>query len=372
MNNTKKPPVQESTISPADKTNEQTMEEETRSRLPNNNSTTQNDTTPNTSQSNQVHGTTQQNQSAQDSTGQDTLVSTMEQPTGNQTPTTGTDGFTPHRDEGTQMPSQEIHISTINQSTQMPSQQRDPIIAAVDDLEPNHIKASTPATTVQNTSPGPGIHQGTYSSQPTQPPTPETEVNNTVESRQTIYTHSKPIVIKRNHDYIQIVDAMTTKDTRDQHRSEDTTPPSNTNPHSIHTNEQQCSLHQGIGQHYKETIAVNATSHTPMPPGTTIGSSNNSSKDRLEETTVHDNRRDTQLDTSTQSVNEDITNAEETHPHDFTNTFEDIGKTPITKNTTHYTPTPTIISISSSEDSLENNQEKTSIREINPRCQYLT
>merc|ERR1711894_511019 len=92
-----------------------------------------------------------------------TPTATMEQPTGNQTPTTGTDGFTPHRDKGTQMPSQEIHISTINQSTQMPSQQRDPIIAAVDDLEPNHIKTSTPATTVQTTSPGPGIHQGTYS-----------------------------------------------------------------------------------------------------------------------------------------------------------------------------------------------------------------
>jgi hypothetical protein len=242
------------------------MEEETRSRLPTNNSTTKNNTTPNTPQSNRVHSTPQQNQCAQNSAGQDTLVSTMEQPTGNQAPTTGTDGYTPHRDEGTQMPSQEIHISTINQSTQMPSQQRDLIITAVDDLEPNHIKTSTPATTVQNTSPGPGIHQGTYSGLPTQPPTPETEVNNTVESRQTIYTHSKPIVVKGNHDYTQIVDTMTTKNTMDQHRSEDTTPPSETNPHSVHTNEQQCSLHQGIGQRHNKTIVVKSTSHTPMPP----------------------------------------------------------------------------------------------------------
>ena len=99
------------------------MEEETHPRLPTNNSTTKNNATPSVPQSNQVHGTSQQNQCAQYSAGQDILASTMELPKGNQTPATGTDGYTPHRDEGTQMPSQEIHMITINQSTQIPSQQ---------------------------------------------------------------------------------------------------------------------------------------------------------------------------------------------------------------------------------------------------------
>ena len=170
------------------------MEEETHSRLPTNNSTTKNNATPNKPQCNQVHGTSQQNQCAKNSAGQDVLVSTMEQTSGNQAPTTGTDGYIPHRDEGTQMPSKEIHISTREQSTQMPSQQRDPATTTGGDLKNKRIKDNTPATTVQKTSPGPGIHQGTYNDIPTQPPTPETEVNNTVESRQTIYTHSKPVV----------------------------------------------------------------------------------------------------------------------------------------------------------------------------------
>ena len=338
------------------------MEEETRSRLPNNNSTTQNDTTPNTSQSNQVHGTTQQNQSAQDSAGQDTLISTMEQPTGNQTPTTGTDGFTPHRDEGTQMPSQEIHISTINQSTQMPSQQRDPIIAAVNDLEPNHIKTSTPATTVQTTSPGPGIHQGTYSSQPTQPPTPETEVNNTVESRQTKYTHSKPVVTRGEYDDIQIANTMTAKDTMDQHKNKDITSPSETDQHLVHTNNQRCSLHQGIGHHHNRTVVVKSTSNTPMQPETAVGSPRNNSGEDLEEITIHNDHQNTLLEASTRLMDENISNIEEAHLHNVPNTSEDTGQAPITKNSSHYTPTPTTIATSSSDNNLENNWEATNIR----------
>ena len=246
------------------------MEEDNHSRLPTNISTTKNNTMPNTPQSSQIHGTSQQNQCAQHSAGRDILVSIMEKPTDNQTPATGTDGYTPHRDKGTQMPSQEIHTSTTNQSIQIPSQQRDLAITTVEDHKPKQNKSITPVTTAQNTSPESGIHQETYTDLPTQPPTPETEVNNAVESRRTIYTHSKPIVMKRNHNPIQIMDAMTTKDTRVQHRSKGSTPLSNTNPHLVHTNKQQYSLHQGLGQHYEETIAVNATSHTPISPGTTI------------------------------------------------------------------------------------------------------
>ena len=119
----------------------------------------------------------------------------MEQTSGNPAPPTGTDGYIPHRDEGTQMPSKEIHMSTRESSTQTLSQQRDPATTTGGDLENKQIKDNTPATTVQKTSPGPGIHQGTYNDIPTQPPTPETEVNNTVESRQTTYTHSRLVIL---------------------------------------------------------------------------------------------------------------------------------------------------------------------------------
>jgi hypothetical protein len=169
--------------------------------------------------------------------------------------------------------------------------------------------------------------------------------------------------MKRNHNPIQIMDAITTKDTRVQHRSKGSTPLSNTNPHLVHTNKQQYSLHQGLGQHYEETITVNATSHTPISPGTTIKSSNGSSDNKLEETTIHDNRQKTQLDTPTKSVNEYITNAEENGPHNVKNTSKDVENMPVIKNTTHYTPTPTVITISSSEDGLENDREETNIRE---------
>ena len=43
-----------------------------------------------------------------------------------------------------------------------------------------------------------------------------------------------------------------------------------------------------------------------------MGSSDNSSKDKLEETTIQNNRRGTQPDTSTTSIDENIPNAEET------------------------------------------------------------
>ena len=161
MDNTNVPPTHKSTMSPANKAKDQTMEEETRSRLPTNISTTKNNTMPNTPQSSQIHGTSQQNQCAQHSVGQDTLASTMEQPTGDQTPTTGTDGYTPHRHEGTHMPSRKIHISTVNRNTRIPSHQRDPMLTTVKDRQPKQNKAITLAATVQNASPESGIHQET-------------------------------------------------------------------------------------------------------------------------------------------------------------------------------------------------------------------
>ena len=131
----------------------------------------------------------------------------------------------------------------------------------------------------------------------------------------------------------------------------------------VQTNKQQCPLQQGIGQHYRETITANATSHTPISPGTTVGSSERNSDNKLEKTTVHYDRRNTRLDTSTKSSGVDITNAGQTDPHNAKKTSKNVESMPTLKNTTHNTPTPTVTTINSSEKVLENDREETHIRE---------
>ena len=118
-----KPSTQKSTVSPATTANERTPKENTHHRLPMNSSASMNKTMPITPQRNLIHSTLPQNQCAQYSAGQYASTPTIEQSTGNRSPIRGMDGNTPHRDEGTQMPSQEIHTITINQGTQIPSQQ---------------------------------------------------------------------------------------------------------------------------------------------------------------------------------------------------------------------------------------------------------
>ena len=131
--------IQESTASKTIKAAERTTEEELHARLPTNNSTTMNrtthheiphsprpaqqsgETTPSTPQHNPIHSTMTHNRSTHHTTGRDAPVSTAEQPMGIQAPNQGISGHMPHKDGSTQMPSQEIHLITINESTQMPS-----------------------------------------------------------------------------------------------------------------------------------------------------------------------------------------------------------------------------------------------------------
>ena len=127
-----KPSTQESTVSPASRANEQTPEEELYPRLSINSSATTNKTMPNIPQRNLVHSTSPQNQCAKHSAGQNASTPTLEQTTGNHTPTMGMDGNTPHKDEGTQILSQEIHTTTITQGTQIPSQQWEQTTTAKD------------------------------------------------------------------------------------------------------------------------------------------------------------------------------------------------------------------------------------------------
>ena len=81
------------------------------------------ETTPSTPQRNPVHSTLQQNHNTHHSTRRDAPAPAIVQTAGIQAPTLGVSKHIPHKDGSTQMPSQEIHLFTINQGTQMPSQQ---------------------------------------------------------------------------------------------------------------------------------------------------------------------------------------------------------------------------------------------------------
>jgi hypothetical protein len=107
------------------KTNDQTLDGDPHQRLQiqNNSSTNTYTAMPNVPQRDHVHNTSSQNQCAKDSTGQKAPTPTSKQATDNTTSNMVMDENSPHGDKGTQMPSQEMHTTTITQGTQIPSQQ---------------------------------------------------------------------------------------------------------------------------------------------------------------------------------------------------------------------------------------------------------
>ena len=209
--------TQQSTVSSAPGANEQTPDKELHYRLQTNNgSDTTNTTMPNIPQRNHVHSTSSQNQCAHDSAGQNASTPTLEQTTGNDTPTMGMDGNTPHRDRGTQMPSQEIHATTITQSTQIPSQQWEQTTTNED----HGTELSTTDfldTVSQNPSSRLGANQGTFARQPTQTPTLDTRFVNTIGLHQKTLIHPESVIIRTDHEPIQIVDADTGADGKKTH-----------------------------------------------------------------------------------------------------------------------------------------------------------
>ena len=148
----------------------------------------------------------------------------------------------------------------------------------------------------------------------------------------------------------------------DQNKNRGITSPSEIDQHLVHTNNQRCSLHQGIGHHHNKTAVVNSTSNTPMQPETAVGSPENNSGEVLEETTVHNDHQITLVEASTRLIDRDVSRIEGAYLHNVPNTSENTGQTPITKNSPHHTPTPTTIAASSSDNNLENNWEATNIR----------
>ena len=135
-------------MSLASEANEQTPDEKLHQRLQtrNNSSTNTYTAMPNVPQRDHVHNTSSQNQCAKDSTGQKAPTPTSKQATDNTTSNMVMDENSPHGDKGTQMPSQEIHMTTFTQSTQFPSQQEE-LTTTNEDHETEQSSANSLDTT---------------------------------------------------------------------------------------------------------------------------------------------------------------------------------------------------------------------------------
>ena len=179
--------TQQSTVSSASRANKQTTDKELHHRLQTNNSSDITNTTmPNTPQRDHVHCTSSQNQCAQDSAGQNAPTPTLKQTIGNHTPTTGMDGDSPHRDRGTQMPSQEMHRTTITQGTQIPSQQWER--TTTNEVHVTEQSSTNSLDTASlNLSSRLGEYQGTFARQPTQTQKSSARLNHTIEQ---LYTQN--------------------------------------------------------------------------------------------------------------------------------------------------------------------------------------
>ena len=205
--------TQQSTVSSASRANEQTPDKEFHQSLQtkNNSWDTTNTTMPNVPQRDHVHCTSSQNQCAQDSAGQNAPTPTFEQTTGNHTPTMGMDGDSPHRDRGTQMPSQEMHTTTITQGTQIPSQQWER--TTTNEVHVTEQSSTNSLDTASlNLSSRLGEYQGTFARQPTQTPALDTKVVNTIGLHQKTTIHPKPVTLQTDHKPVQIVDICTERD----------------------------------------------------------------------------------------------------------------------------------------------------------------
>ena len=209
--------TQQSTVSSASRANEQTPDRELHNRPQTNNTLDTTKTTIHkTQQRDHVHCTSSQNQCAQDSAGQNAQMPTFEQTIGNHTPTMGMDENTPHKDRGTQMPSQEIYTNTITQGTQIPSQQWEQA-STNEDHEAEQSSINFLDTTSLNPSSRLGVYQGTFARQPTHTPALDTKTVSTVELHQKTTIHPKPVIIQAGHKPIQIVDTWTERDGKKIH-----------------------------------------------------------------------------------------------------------------------------------------------------------
>ena len=270
-----------------------------------------NKTMPAKPQRNLIHSTSPQNQCAQHSAGQYASTPTIEQLTGNRSPIQGMDGNTPHRDEGTQMPSQEIHTITINQGTQIPSQQWEQTMTTEDH-----------ETLSQNPSPRSGAHQGTLTKQPARPPALDTEITDTIGSHLKSYVHPKPVIIQRNHAPTQMVDMRRKRDDTKTHSvhinkedqgPEATTPDNKNIPKTPRAHPSD--LQVNIGDKREDTTTVKTTHVTTTPPIATIVFPKDNSNDNVEKITARNDRRSKSSETSIMSTGDNSPDSKQTHPN---------------------------------------------------------
>ena len=97
------------------------------------------------------------------------------------------------------MPSQEIHLFTINQGTQMPSQQWEQS-PTPEDHDPTQTEATMVFTIAsQDTSHKSEIYRATHTGVPTHSPTPKIDTTNTIESHPDKGIHLKTASIREDH-----------------------------------------------------------------------------------------------------------------------------------------------------------------------------
>ena len=317
-----KPSTQKSTVSPATTANERTPKENTHHRLPMNSSASMNKTMPAKPQRNLIHSTSPQNQCAHNSAGQNASTPTLDLTTGDHTPTMGMDGNTPHRDRGTQMLLQEIHTTTITQSTQIPSQQWEQITTNED----HGTEQSTTDflnTVSQNPSPRLGEYQGTFARQPTHTPALDTGIVNTIGSHQKTFINPGPVIIQTDHEPIQIVDIETGKNGRKTHsvhkegqNPEDTIPDRELIPKALQTHGNNPQIN--IGDTTEGLSTENAPHIITTSPLEITNNPRNSSNDGEIKIIARVSQRDEPSETSTTSTSNNKPDSDHTHTDSYT------------------------------------------------------
>ena len=209
------------------------------------------------------------------------------------------------------MPSQEIHTITINQGTQIPSQQWEQTMTTEDH-----------ETLSQNPSPRSGAHQGTLTEQPARPPALDTEITDTVGSHLKSYVHPKPVIIQRDHDPTRMVDMRTKRDNTETHsvhiNKEDQGPEATipddeniTETPRAHPNDLQIN----IGDKREDTPTKKTTHVTTTLPIATVVFPKDNSSDSVEKITARNDRRSKSSETSIMSTGDNSTDSNQTHPN---------------------------------------------------------
>ena len=220
------------------------------------------------------------------------------------------------------MPSQEIHTTTITQSTQIPSQQWEQTTTNKD----HGTEQSTTNfldTVSQNPSSRLGVNQGTFARQPTHTPALDTRVVNTIGLHQKTLIHPEPVIIRTDHEPIQTVDEDTGRDGKKTHsihkegqNPEDTMPAKELVPKALQTPPDNPQIN--IGDRTRGPPTENDPQIITTSPLEIFDTPKNSSKDDEVEIIARGNQRDEPSKTSTRSTPDNKPDKGHTHTDSYT------------------------------------------------------